>query len=553
MLSLRDYQRDAIECVERELWEGDRPSTLITLPTGTGKTVIFCHLADRHKNGRVLILAHRNELIQQAAQKVEAVTGHRPDIEMAGQWADRSGFWKTKVVVASVQTMLNRAGRFNSDEFGLLVVDEAHRSAAKSYRNVLEHFQKNPDCKVLGVTATPQRLDKVSLGTVFDSCCFQYGLKDAIDDAYLVPIWTSTVTVQGLDLSDVRRNGGDFVASEMGEVLKQDAVSYEVASATVDIVKDLRSLIFCASVSQAEVMVKILKHSFRVEAASVSAKTHKDERAGILRSFAAGDIQFMCNVGVLTEGYDDPGLRCVVMARPTQSTSLFTQCLGRGTRPLEGVIQSDMTREQRHEAIQASEKKGVVVLDFEDNIGRHRLVNAVDVLAGKMDTSVIDRAKSIIKSSKGGMDVDSAIELSQKQLQEEAEARKEREEKERKLREQMRVKANYTLRENNPFDVLDLKPWKPNAYRDRRYLGSERGIEQGLLKFGVKRNEFQPMNHREKKQLLDTLKKRRNKDMATYAQMRFLRKNNVPANNMSKSDAQIWIGEIQRKKRESAS
>ena len=218
---LRDYQHQAIAAASDSL--SKNRSCLLVAATGVGKTTIFCEIIRRalSKGKRVCVMAHRDELIRQAASRIEQIAGVQPEIEKAGQWAKG----EVPVFVTSVQTMNakwildRRYQRFQSDEWDLLIIDEAHHALAQSYRNVIDHFQQNPKHKVIGVTATPDRGDQLGLGEIFDDCPFQYEIGDAVRDGWLVPIRQQYVTVGSLDYSEIKTRLGDLCGGDLAEVL----------------------------------------------------------------------------------------------------------------------------------------------------------------------------------------------------------------------------------------------------------------------------------------------------------------------------------------------
>ena len=253
-MRLRHYQ---IECVRRvfKCWLMVR-SVLAVLATGAGKTVIFAEVARRVK-GRVLVIAHREELVEQAAKKLEAVCSERVDIEMADRRAAR-GAMAARLVVASVQTLSSpaRRERFTRDYFAAVVADEAHHATAASYRAVLDYFDA---AKVLGVTATPKRKDEAALGQVFDEVAYDYGIGPAIEDGVLVPVNQQAVKVDGLDFSGVRKAvSGDLSESDLEMLLNVEKVLHAMAVPTLEVVGDRPALVFCASVAHAERMAEVL-------------------------------------------------------------------------------------------------------------------------------------------------------------------------------------------------------------------------------------------------------------------------------------------------------
>ena len=242
MQQLRPYQ---VEAVERILLDLDRVrSTLLVCPTGTGKTQIFSEVARRWRpRGRVLVLAHRDELIEQAKTRMEQF-GLQVKIEKADLCAARD-LAGTDVVVASVQTLAHESRRlaYNPSTFGLLIVDEAHHAPAPSYRNIIGYFS---GARVLGVTATPDRGDEIALGNIFESVAFEYDLRDAIDEGWLVPIRQKAVTVQGLDLSHVRTTAGDLNDGDLDRVLTEEQTLHGMVGPTVELAGHRPTLIFAA-------------------------------------------------------------------------------------------------------------------------------------------------------------------------------------------------------------------------------------------------------------------------------------------------------------------
>lgn len=300
---LRDYQQEAVDSVFRE-WE-TVDSTLLVSPTGTGKTQIFVEIINRSQPKRCLVLAHREELIFQAANRIQQMTGLNPQIEMANEKVNSNGFWLSPVIVSSIQTQCSggdgggRMGKFDPQAFGILIVDEAHHAPSKSYRRVLEYYKSNPDLKVLGVTATPDRADEKALGQVFDSVAYDYEILDAINDGWLCPVEQIVVEVEGLDFSQVKTTAGDLNGKDLSLIMEQEEMLHELVSPTLELVGDRRTLIFATSVFHAERMCEIINRHRKDSAAWICGKTPKQDRRDVLADFAAGTYQFMVNVGCL--------------------------------------------------------------------------------------------------------------------------------------------------------------------------------------------------------------------------------------------------------------
>jgi superfamily II DNA or RNA helicase len=450
-MNLRPYQIEAVSSVIEEVTA--KKSTLVVMPTGTGKTVCFAHIA-RQRQGRVMVIAHREELVQQAADKVRSVTGQSPDIEMAEYKAGR--MYKAPVVVASVQTLcapmgsVDRMTKFDPWEFDLLVIDEAHHATADSYRRVVNHFTKNPKVRVVGFTATPDRTDKAALGMVFESVAYKYEIMQAMEDGWLCPIETQQVIVKDMDFSHVRTVAGDLNQGELATIMEQEKVLHKVVTPTIEIANGRRTLVFASSVAHAERMSEIFnRHG--ATSAIVHGGTFKDERRRILNAYNEGKIQILCNCGVATEGFDSPGIEVVAIARPTMSRALYTQMVGRGTRVLPGVVDGLRTPEERRKAIASSAKSSMLTIDFVGNAGKHKLVCAADMLGGKYDDETIKEAKRVMAEAGKPMDVIEALEQAAKQVLDQR-----KEDAAKKKRTIVTARVAYETRHVEAFSVLNI-------------------------------------------------------------------------------------------------
>ena len=351
LMELRPYQQEAREAVEHQWREVDR--TLLVLPTGCGKTIVFASVtADRVSAGdRVLILAHRGELLEQAADKLRQAVGLGCAVEKAGESC--LGSWY-RVVVGSVQTLMRekRLEQFPPDYFGTIVIDEAHHAVSDSYRRILDHFS---DAKVLGVTATPDRGDMRDLGAVFESLAYEYTLPRAIREGYLTPIQALTVPLT-LDISGVSMQSGDFKASEIDTAL--DPYLEQIAGEMAQLCADRKTVVFLPLVKTSQKFRDILNaHGFR--AAEVNGES--TDRAEVLADFDAGKYNVLCNSMLLTEGWDCPSVDCVVVLRPTKVRGLYCQMVGRGTRLSPG-------------------KENLLLLDFLWMTERHELCHPASLI-----------------------------------------------------------------------------------------------------------------------------------------------------------------------------
>ena len=351
-MTLRPYQQGAREKVHAE-WEAGRLRTLTVLPTGTGKTIVFSAVAeDQVRAGdRVLILAHRGELLDQAAEKLKKSTGLGCAVEKAESSCLNSWY---RVTVGSVQSLQRpqRLEKFPHDYFGTIIIDEAHHAITDGYRRILDWFV---GARVLGVTATPDRGDMLNLGEVFDSLAYEYKLTDAIRDGYLCRILAQTIPLK-LDISTVGMSGGDYSAGELGSAL--DPYLDQIAAEMSERCKDRRTVVFLPLIRTSQKFRDILNaHGFF--AAEVNGQSA--DRAQILADFSAGKYNVLCNSMLLTEGWDCPGVDCVVVLRPTKVRSLYSQMVGRGTRICDG-------------------KKDLLLLDFLWLTDRHELCRPADLV-----------------------------------------------------------------------------------------------------------------------------------------------------------------------------
>lgn len=326
---LRPYQQQARERIHAE-WENGHTRTLLVLPTGTGKTIVFASVAaDQVRAGhRVLILAHRGELLEQAADKLQRSTGLVSAVEKADATCLNTWF---RVVVGSVQTLQRtaRLERFPRDYFGTIIIDEAHHAITDGYRRILDYFGS---AKVLGVTATPDRGDMRNLGEVFDSLAFEYKLTDAIKEGYLCRIMAQTIPLK-LDISSVTMSGGDYAVGDLGTAL--DPYLEQIAAEMAQRCKGRKTVVFLPLIKTSQKFRDLLNsHGFR--AAEVNGQS--TDRKEVLADFDAGKYNVLCNSMLLTEGWDCPSVDCVVVLRPTKVRSLYSQMVGRGTRLSPGKI-----------------------------------------------------------------------------------------------------------------------------------------------------------------------------------------------------------------------
>lgn len=538
---LRDYQQQAVDSVYKEWDEGNR-STVIVLPTGTGKTVCFSEVIRRMHPKRALVIAHREELIFQAKEKIEHHANLECEIEM-GSFRASANFWNhSPVVVSTVQTQCSgnegkgRMARFDPMDFGLLIVDECHHGTADTYKRVLDHYKQNPDLKVLGVTATPDRADEEALGKIFQSVAFDYEILDAIHGGWLVPIEQQMVTVDGLDFSAIRTTAGDLNGADLAEVMEAEKNLQGIASASLQIIGERKTLIFTVSVRQAEQLAEIFNRHRPGMADWVCGKTPKEDRRDKLIDFKSGRTQVMVNVGVLTEGYDNPSVEVIIQARPTKSRCLYSQMVGRATRPLPGIVDGLPDAATRRLAIAESLKPSMLVVDFVGNSGKHKLVNTADILGGKVSEEAIARAVAKAKKDGKPIRMDEALDEAQHDILEEIEERK-KQEAARKAR--LIAKASYRVTTISPFDVFHLEPERERGWDAGKTLSEkQRSI---LQKQGI---DPSSMSYHQSKQVIGELFRRWKEKLATFKQCKLLEKHGYTTKEMTMKQASAIIDSL---------
>ena len=484
-MNLRPYQLAAKAAV-LEQWE-NVDKTLLVLPTGTGKTIVFSAVTEEcvRQGKRVLILAHRGELLAQAADKLYKTTGLKSAVEKAEQSCLGSFY---RVTVGSVQTLMRekRLKGFSANYFDTIIIDEAHHAISESYQNVLRHF---PAAKVLGVTATPDRGDMKDLGSVFESLAYEYTLPQAIKEGYLSPIKAVTIPLT-LDISGVATQAGDFKASDIDTAL--DPYLYQIADEMLKYCAERKTVVFLPLVKTSQKFRDILnERGFR--AAEVNGES--EERAEILEAFDKGEYNVLCNSMLLTEGWDCPSVDCVIVLRPTKVRGLYCQMVGRGTRLCEG-------------------KTELLLLDFLWHTERHELCRPAHLIcqneevAQKMTANLADEA---------GCAVD--IEEAEKQASEDVVAQREEAlAKQLKAMKTRKRKLVDPLQYEMSIQAEDLSSYVP-AFGWECAPATDKQRER-LEKLGILPDAIE--NAGKASLILDRLEKRRAAGLTTPKQIRLL-------------------------------
>lgn len=487
-MELRPYQAEAKAAVF-EQWDKGALKTLLVLPTGCGKTIVFAKVAEDcvRQGYRVLILAHRGELLEQAADKIKKSTNLGCATEKAEQTCLGSWF---RITVGSVQSMQRekRLSQFSEDYFNVIIIDEAHHCISDGYQKVLQHF---PSAKVLGVTATPDRGDMRNLGEFFESLAYEYTLPKAIREGYLSPIKAMTIPLQ-LDLSGVSIQSGDFKAGDIATAL--DPYLHQIADEMMKYCRDRKTVVFLPLVKTSQKFKEILNEK-GFKAAEVNGESK--DRAEVLETFDKGEYNVLCNSMLLTEGWDCPSVDCVIVLRPTKVRSLYSQMVGRGTRLCEG-------------------KSHLLLLDFLWHTERHELCHPADLICEKKEV-----ARKMTENLEGTAGCPMDLEEAERKASEDVIA--EREESLAKQLQEMRTRKKKLvdpLQFEMSIQAEDLSGYVP-AFGWEMAPPSDKQ-KQELEKRGILPDEID--NAGKANLILDRLHKRQEEGLTTPKQIRCLEK-----------------------------
>lgn len=477
-MELRPYQQEAKESIFEE-WDKGVKKTLLVLPTGCGKTIVFAKVTEEcvRQGKRVLIMAHRGELLEQASDKIEKATGLGSALEKAEHTCIGSWF---RVVVGSVQTLqnVNRLKKFSTDYFDTIIIDEAHHCLSDSYQRVLQYFS---DAEVLGVTATPDRGDMRNLVQYFESLAYEYTLPMAIKQGYLCPIKAMTIPLD-IDLSSVSMQSGDFKASDIDTAL--DPYLYQIAQEMKKYCMDRKTVVFLPLVKTSQKFRDIL-NSEGFHAAECNGSTQA--RKEILDDFENGKYNVLCNSMLLTEGWDCPSVDCVIVLRPTKVRGLYCQMVGRGTRlsPETG-------------------KTELLLLDFLWHTERHELCHPASLIC-KNEEVAKQMTENMEKNTGCPIDIEEAAETAAEDV---VAKREESLAKELEAMKKRKKRLVDPLQFEMSIQAEDLTSYVP-SFGWEMAPASEKQIK-ALEKFGIFPNEID--NAGKATLLLERLNKRKEAD-----------------------------------------
>ena len=485
-MELRPYQEKAKESIFSE-WGKGIQRTLLVLPTGCGKTIVFAKVTEDcvRSGDRVLILAHRGELLNQAADKIYRATGLGCATEKAEETCLGSWF---RVAVGSVQSLMRekRLGQFPEDYFGTIIIDEAHHCLTDSYQRVLGHFSR---ARVLGVTATPDRGDMRNLGEFFESLAYEYTLPKAIKEGYLSPIKALTIPLK-VDLTGVGIQAGDFKAGDIGTAL--DPYLHRIAEEMAKYCMDRKTVVFLPLVKTSQKFRDILNGK-GFQAAEVNGESR--DRTAVLEGFGLGDYNVLCNSMLLTEGWDCPSVDCIVVLRPTKVRSLYSQMVGRGTRLNPG-------------------KDHLLLLDFLWHTERHELCHPADLIC--TDAEVSKQMTLNMEEAAGcPVDIEEAERTAFEDVvsqREEALAKQLDEMKKRKRKLVDPLQFEMSIQAEDLSGYVPSFGWEMAPPSDKQ--------KNALEKLGILPDEVG--NAGKAAKLLDRLDKRRVEGLTTPKQIRFL-------------------------------
>ena len=457
-----------------------------TITHNCGKTIVFASVTE-HQVGlghRVLIMAHRGELLLQAADKLKAAT----DLDAALEQGESHSFGSFfPVTIGSVQSLSQekRLASFPHDYFQDIIVDEAHHCLSDSYQRVLEHF---PEANILGVTATPDRGDKQTLGQFFDSLAYEYSMSKAIREGYLSPVKARMIPLK-LDISKVGTSGGDFSAGDIGYAL--EPYLEQIADVMAEYCRGRKTVVFLPLIATSQKFCRMLNDA-GMRATEVNGESQ--DRAKILHAFEHGEYDVLCNSMLLTEGWDCPAVDCVVVLRPTKVRSLYQQMVGRGMRLFPG-------------------KENLLLLDFLWLTERHDLCKPSSLIA--KDEKIAQAMDEKIAEG------DEEVDITEAEEEAERDVLKEREEALAKQLDEMRSRAKklvdpiqyaLSIAAEDVASYTPSFPWEMGPPSEKQLQFLEK---RGILPDTVGNAGLASL-------LIDRLKRRQEEGLATPKQIRCL-------------------------------
>lgn len=485
-MNLRPYQKECRDAVLDEWFVKGRLHTLGVLMTASGKTIIAASIIEKviDKAKHILFLAHRGELLEQAQDKIYRFA----QIEGAIEKADQTSIGTNKkLVIGSVQTLCreSRLYKFPKDYFDVIIVDECHHILADSYMTILSYFDK---AKVLGITATPSRSDHKNLGQFFDSKAYEYTMAQGIREGYLSPIKAQLIPLK-LDIKKVGITQGDYNAGQIGSAL--EPYLKQIVIEMLNYCKGRKTIVFLPLVSTSQRFCKLL-NEHGLMAAEVNGNS--PDRDKILSDFKNGKYNVLCNSMLLTEGFDEPSIDCVVVLRPTKVRALYQQMVGRGMRI-------------------APNKKDLLLLDFLWMTEKHNLCHPSSLIS--KDDDIAKRIDKNVQESSNGIDLIEAEEKAEKDVvteREESLARELAAMRKKKLKLVDPIQYAFSIEAEDLANYEATFAWElgPVTQKQKDYLE----------KHGILPDEVE--NCGKASLIIDKLKNRQLEGLATPKQIRYL-------------------------------
>ena len=486
-MKLRPYQNEAVSAIFNQ-WNNGFKNTLLVLPTGTGKTVVFSKVVEEEvKDGsKALILAHRGELLDQASDKLKVASGLDSALEKAESTSIGSPL---NVTVASVQTLSQekRLTKFPRDYFKTIVVDEAHHAMSPTYQRVLTHFDS---AKVLGVTATPDRADQKNLGQFFNSKAYEYSMHQAVKDGFLCPVRAQMIPLE-LDINTVGISNGDYAVGEIGGAL--EPYLNKIAIEMVNYCKGRKTVVFLPLVKTSQKFCDLINvHGLK----AVEVNGNSPDRKEILKDFENGEYDVLCNSMLLSEGYDCPSVDTIVVLRPTKIRSLYQQMVGRGMRLSPG-------------------KKELLLLDFLWMTERHDLCRPSALIS--KDESIAKRIDKLVMDTGCGIDLLEAESRAENDVIQEREAALARELAAMKKRQRKYVDPLEYALSISAEDLVNYEPtftWEMGPVTEKQ--------KSYLERMGILTDTISCCGHASS--IIEKLRARQDEHLATPKQIRLLEK-----------------------------
>ena len=532
--ALRDFQQQDVAAVI-EAHKSHR-SVIGRAATGLGKAVELAALAHHYSQfGRVMVLVDVAKLVEQLAETIRWYTGVTPGIEMADQRAYQGdGFHSAdRIVVSTVQTQYSgdtgreRYRQFDPSEFSAILLDECELFLAPTARSVVDWYAANPNLRIYGCTATPMRTDGVAMGELFDHVAFDRDIIWGIGNGWLVPARQAFVQVSvdfsTLKVKDAGDGERDYSAEEIASKIQTEQVLIELAKGIIHVCEDRKSIVVCPTVEHAKAIADYLNAERGGCARYVYGEMSDDDKRDAMATHAGGQYQFLTSVMMLTKGYDDPSIRAVVNCRKTKSKRLYQQILGRGTRPLRGLLNGIDAPDARRDAIASSAKPNMLMVNMVGIKDDVRDVTLVDIL-GNVDEAVADRAKQLQLE---GKTTEEAIEQATEEVEadreqalreaEEAAETMEREDEARLIRSRIRVDAAVDVQYEDDLRVGGMSGGSSNYHIPDKQLAI-------LRKFKVPDKVIANLTQAQASDLSRTMIARAKAGLCTYKQATLLQK-----------------------------